>query len=175
MSIENTEPGAEAAVDQSLEEALSRLPDDARLLAAQGLKAARYASTEGYGYLGGLANLRLAESEEGQSVLKMDVTPNILNGAGFVHGGMLFTLADYAMGATTRALLPEGSSAVTLEAKANYLRNVKEGTLTARCETLRQTERLITLETRITDAATNELMMVVTGTFYVLRRGEEDD
>ena len=175
MSLDNVEPGADAAVDQSLEEALARLPDDARVLAAQGVKAARYASTHRYGYLGGLANMRVVESADGQSVLTMEVTPNILNGAGFVHGGMLFTMADYAMGATTRSLLTEGSSAVTLEAKANYIRNVKEGSLVARCEALHQTKRLITLETRISNAENDELMMIVTGTFYIIRTGEDDD
>ena len=175
MSIQNIEPGADAAVDQTLEEALTRLPEDARILAAQGVKAARYASKNPYGYLGGLVNMRVVEAKDGQSVLTMDVTPNGLNPSGYVHGGMLFTLADYSMGATTRSLLSEGSRAVTLEAKANYIRNVKEGQLIARCEALHQTKRLITLETRISNAETDELLMIVTGTFYVIRADESDD
>ncbi len=170
MSIENTEPGAEAAVDQSLEEALARLPEDARVLAAQGVKAARYASTGSYGFLGGLANMRVAESEDGQPVLTMDVTPNILNGAGFVHGGMLFTLADYAMGAAARSLVDEGQRTVTLEAKVNYLSNVREGKLTARCTALHRSSRLIMLETRIRAGDGDELVAIVTGTYYILPR-----
>jgi acyl-CoA thioesterase len=170
----NAEPGANANVDQSVEEALALLPDDARILAAQGVKAARYASVHRYGYLGGLVNMRVEEAEDGTAVLTMDVTPNALNGAGYVHGGMLFTLADYAMGATTRTLLGEGESAVTLEAKANYVSNVKEGRLVARCEALHQSKRLVTLETRINDAASGKLVMIVTGTFYVLKPGEDD-
>ncbi len=162
-------PGAEERVDESLEEALARLPEDARVLAAQGLKAARYASESDYGFLGGLVNMRVVEAEDGEAVLTMDVTPNALNGYGYVHGGMLFTLADYAMGATARSLVEKGASPVTLEAKANYISNVKEGRLVVRCEALHQSKRLITLQARITNADTDELLMLVLGTYYVIR------
>jgi len=37
-----------------------------------------------------------------------------------------------------------------------------------------QTDHLIALETRITDAATNALMMVVTGTYYIIPREAGD-
>ena len=113
--------------------------------------------------------MRVIEAEDGKSVLTMDVTPNALNGYGYVHGGMLFTLADYAMGAAVRALVEEGASPVTLEAKANYLSNVTEGRLVARSEALHQTKHLIMLETRIHAADTEELVMIVTGTFYIIR------
>ncbi len=42
--------------------------------------------------------------------------------------------------------------------------------LIARCTALPQTEHLIALETRITDAATDALMMVVTGTYDIIPR-----
>jgi len=129
-----------------------------------------------FGYLGGLVNMRALESgdDDGDAALAMDVTPNALNRYGYVHGGMLFTLADYAMGVTARGLAGAGKSAVTLEAKANYLTNAREGTLVARCAALHQTEHLIVLETRITDAATDTLMMVVTGTYYISPREAVD-
>jgi len=139
-------------------------------LALLGVAAARAADAgDPFGYLGGLVNMRALESDgDGDAALAMDVTPNALNRYGYVHGGMLFTLADYAMGATARRLAGEDARAVTLEAKANYLTNVTEGGVIARCTALHQTEHLIALETRITDAATDALMMVVTGTYYII-------
>ncbi len=152
----------------------------ARDLALQGVTAARAADAgDPFGYLGGLVNMRALESDDddddnGDAVLAMDVTPNALNRYGYVHGGMLFTLADYAMGATARRLAGEEARAVTLEAKANYLTNVTEGGVIARCTALHQTEHLIALETRITDAATDALMMVVTGTYYIIPQETDD-
>ena len=171
---EHVSPGAQESVDESLEESLSRLPGEARTLAAQGNKAARYAAESRYGYLGGLMNMEVIEAEDGKSVLTAEVTPNVLNGYGYVHGGMLFTLADYAMGATARTLVEKGSSPVTLEAKITYTSNVREGRLLALCEALHQTKRLIMLETRITNADTKELVAIIAGTFYVIREEGEN-
>ena len=168
MTADQTEH-ADEALDELIATALRELPEEVRELAAQGVRAARQVRRHHYGYLGGLVNMRVIEAEDGKSVLTMDVTPNALNGYGYVHGGMLFTLADYAMGAAARALVEEGASPVTLEAKANYLSNVTEGRLVARSEALHQTKHLIMLETRIHAADTDELVMIVTGTFYIIR------
>jgi acyl-CoA thioesterase len=170
-----TSAGAAEQGDGSLEDALAGLPEEARALAARGVKAARYAAEGDYGYLGGLVNMRVVEAEDGNTVLTMDVTPNALNRYGSVHGGMLFTFADYAMGAAARTLVPEGAKPVTLEAKANYVSNVKEGRLLARCTTVNQTKRLIVLETRIVNAETDDLVMIVTGTYYIIGADEGDE
>ncbi len=168
MADTATDP-AEATFEDLIAKALAALPDDVREQAAQGIRAAREVHRHQYGYLGGLVNMRVVESDDGQSVLTMDVTPNALNSYGYVHGGMLFTLADYAMGAAAKSLVKEGESPVTLEAKANYLSNVKEGCLIARCQALHQGKHLIMLEARIFSADTDELVMIVTGTFYIIR------
>ncbi|MCO5236896.1 MAG: hotdog fold thioesterase [Chitinophagaceae bacterium] len=42
--------------------------------------------------------IRLIEAAEGYSKLQMDVRDEMLNGAGVVHGGVLFSLADSAFG-----------------------------------------------------------------------------
>ncbi len=153
--------------EASIEELVAGLSPEARALAARGVAAARAAEGP-FGYLGGLVNMRALEQDDGDAALVMDVTPNVLNRYGYVHGGMLFTLADYAMGAAARTLIGEDQSTVTLEAKANYLTNVKEGQLVARCSALHQTERLIMLETRITASGSDDPIMVVTGTYYII-------
>jgi acyl-CoA thioesterase len=159
--------GDPAEIEEAL---LASLPEAARALARQGIRAA-ITATEGHtGYLGGLVNLRVVESEDGDSVVTMDVTPNSLNSAGFVHGGMLFTLADYAMGLAARSLVDEDHGVVTLEAKANYLTNVREGRLVAACQTLHHGQHVIMLETRIADAESGDLIVIVTGTFYVVKK-----
>ncbi len=169
--------GAEGApADATVARMIGDLSPRARDLALQGVSAARAADAgDPFGYLGGLVNMRALESDgDGDAALAMDVTPNALNRYGYVHGGMLFTLADYAMGVTARRFAGEDARAVTLEAKANYLTNVTEGGIIARCTALHQTEHLIALETRIVDAATDALMMVVTGTYYIIPREAGD-
>jgi len=164
--------GAGESFDDLIDRALTTLPDDVRALAVHGITAARRVHENQQGYLGALVNMRQVETEDGKVTMTMDVTPNALNGYGYVHGGMLFTLADYAMGAASRTLVAEDENPVTLEAKANYIGNVKSGRLLARSEALHRGKHLIMLETRIHEADTNELIMIVTGTFYIVR-GEQ--
>ncbi len=172
MTDTTTDP-AEATFEDLIAKALAALPDDVREQAAQGIRAAREVHRHQYGYLGGLVNMRVVESDDGQSVLTMDVTPNALNSYGYVHGGMLFTLADYAMGAAARSLVPKGSSPVTLEAKINFVGNVKEGRVVARCQALHQGKRLIMMETRLHEGDSDELIAIVTGTFYIIKDEDE--
>ncbi len=170
--------GGGASDDATVARMVGDLSPHARDLALQGAEAARAADEgDAFGYLGALVNMRALESDGDDAALAMDVTPNALNRYGYVHGGMLFTLADYAMGTAARGLAGEGKSAVTLEAKANYLTNAREGMLVARCIALHQTEHLIVLETRIVDAKTDALMMVVTGTYDIIprRAGDADE
>ena len=169
-----TGPGTVTKFDTLAEESAASLPENARELAAQAIKAALIAGETQYGFLGGLVNMCVEDADDGKAVLTMDVTPNALNGYGYVHGGMLFPLADYAMGATARTLVEKGASPVTLEAKANYVNNVKEGRLISHCEALHQGKHLITLETRIFSAESKELVMIVTGTFYIIRDDAKD-
>jgi acyl-CoA thioesterase len=169
MSDDATSPAPGAEPPEAWGQLLATFPPGGRELAAQALRAA--AAAEGdYGFLGGLVNMREEPTADGRATLTMDVTPNVLNRYGYVHGGMLFTLADYAMGAAARSLVEEGQSTVTLEAKVNYLSNVREGRLTARCTALHRSSRLIMLETRIHAGDGDELVAIVTGTYYILPR-----
>ena len=175
MSDDATPPAAPAADHaDAWRRILATFPAEGRELAEQALRAA--ASAEGdYGFLGGLVNMREEPTADGSATLTMDVTPNALNRYGRVHGGMLFTLADYAMGAAARSLVEEGQGTVTLEAKVNYLTNVRGGRLTARCAALHRSSHLIMLETRIHADDGDELLAIVTGTYYILpREGDAD-
>jgi acyl-CoA thioesterase len=170
-----TTPGDDGAVlDDLIDQAVERLSDDARELAAQALKAAKIATSHGHGYLGALVNMDRRDDGDGRTVVTMDVTRNALNGYGYVHGGMLFTLADYAMGFTTQQLVGDTHDTVTLEAKANYLENVREGRIVARTEALHRSKRLVTLETRIHDLSSDQLLMIVTGTFYLIPKEHQE-
>ncbi len=110
----------------ALRELPARVPPEAHELAAQGRRAAARAGGD-FGYLGGLGDMRAEPTADGGAVVTMAVTPNVPNRYGHVHGGMLFTLADYAMGAAARSLVEAGQGTVTLEAKVNYLANCGAG------------------------------------------------
>jgi uncharacterized protein (TIGR00369 family) len=79
-----------------------------------------------------LLGLRLLSYGEGETVFEMDAAPEHANPMGTVQGGVICALADAAMGMAYASTLGDGESFTTLELKANYLRPVVDGTLTAK-------------------------------------------
>jgi uncharacterized protein (TIGR00369 family) len=79
-----------------------------------------------------LMGFRFVSIEPGVAVFEIEADPaRHGNPMGTVHGGVLCTLADSAMGMAYAATLAEGESFTTLEIKINFLRPVWRATLTA--------------------------------------------
>ncbi len=68
---------------------------------------------------------------DGESRFEMEAGRRHHNPMGTVHGGVLCTLADSAMGMAFASTLGEGETFTTLEVKINFLRPVFEGKLFA--------------------------------------------
>jgi uncharacterized protein (TIGR00369 family) len=81
--------------------------------------------------------LELVESGDGYATVEMTPTEDMANHSGFVHGGMISTLADSAMGRSLRTLVPGVVRAMSFDLKLNFINAAKIG------ETLRATGRVI--------------------------------
>jgi len=69
--------------------------------------------------------------ELGQAVIEFEMKKHHANTMGTLHGGVICTIADTAMGVVFATMLEEGESLTTLELKINYLKPVWKGTLLA--------------------------------------------
>ncbi len=78
-----------------------------------------------------LVGFRMLSFGDGVSRFEMEAGRRHHNPMGTVHGGILCTLADSAMGMAFASTLDEGETFTTLEIKVNYLRPVFEGKLFA--------------------------------------------
>jgi uncharacterized protein (TIGR00369 family) len=67
----------------------------------------------------------------GEAVIELDMTEQHFNASGTLHGGVLCTIADTAMGVAFATMLEEGEALTTLELKINFLRPVWTGKLLA--------------------------------------------
>jgi acyl-CoA thioesterase len=84
--------------------------------------------------------------------IECPVRPDLLNGAGVLHGGVTATVADAAMGIGLSHVLGKGRPITTVEMKINYLRPVTEGKLVARSYVLRVGKTLSTGRVDLFDA-----------------------
>ena len=71
--------------------------------------------------------IELIEYAPGRSRWALDVQPVHTNTHGVVHGGVLFTLADTAMGSALFGALQPGQICATINIKINYFKPVFGG------------------------------------------------
>ena len=77
--------------------------------------------------------------------------PERCTAGGLLHGGALMALADTCGGVCAFLNLPEGArGTATVESKTNFLRAVREGTVTANTRPLHVGRTLVVLETELT-------------------------
>jgi uncharacterized protein (TIGR00369 family) len=81
--------------------------------------------------------ISLVRAAQGEVELACEPTDAHLNLQGFVHGGVIATLADSAMGLAVRSALERGRRHVTIELGLHYLRPVRPGQLVAIGRTIR--------------------------------------
>ena len=101
-----------------------------------------------------LLGMWISEVSEGRVVFAMEASEYHYNPLGTVHGGVMATLLDSAMGCAVQSTLPAGTSYTTLELKVNYLRPVTSKTGIVYCEgkIIYVGGRIATAEGRLVDA-----------------------
>lgn len=101
-----------------------------------------------------LMGMWITEVSEGRIIFAAEPAEYHYNPLGTVHGGVMATLLDSALGCAVQTMLPAGTSYTTLELKVNYLRPITANTGTVYCEgkIIHLGGRIATAEGRLTDA-----------------------
>src|SRR5262245_10021204 len=89
--------------------------------------------------------------EPGHAVFEMEVDERHHNPMGTLHGGIYCDLADAAMGFAYASTLAEGESFTTIELKINFLRAVRQGSLTAEARVVKAGSTLGYVECEVMD------------------------
>ena len=108
------------------------------------------------------------EGGPGTAVVALAVDDRHLNPNGVVHGGVVFTMVDTAMGRATLSVLDEGCRCASIEVSVRYLRPVVEGRLVATATVLRAGRRIVHLEGAVHVDGDDRPVAVVQSSFAVL-------
>ena len=108
------------------------------------------------------------DGPDGAAIAFLDVDDRHLNPNGIVHGGVVFTLADTAMGRATMAVLGDGQICASIEVSVRYLRPIPGGRLVATASVLRAGRRIVHLECSVTVDDDDRPVAVLQGSFAVL-------
>jgi uncharacterized protein (TIGR00369 family) len=93
--------------------------------------------------------VELASFGMGWCETKVNVSPLLRQQHGFVHAGVLMTLADHTCGGAAASTVPEDRDVITVENKVSFLRPAAGLVLICRAEVLRAGRNLIFVEAAV--------------------------
>jgi acyl-CoA thioesterase len=116
--------------------------------------------------------METVETGEGTATVEMIPTEDMSNHAGFVHGGMLSTLADSAMGRSVRTLKPGVVRSMSFDLKLSFISAARIGEkLRATAHVIHAGRRTVVTACQI-QAPDGKLVATASGTFAVTREKE---
>jgi len=107
--------------------------------------------------------MRLVELRPGFAKTRIQLEERHLNSIGTVHGGAIFTLADFAFGAAVKT---GGKVAPAISTNLSFLRATRSGTLYAEATEISRSRKLSVCTVRVTNDA-GELVALFQGTAYI--------
>jgi 1,4-dihydroxy-2-naphthoyl-CoA hydrolase len=94
--------------------------------------------------------IELVEASPERVIGKLAWTPELTTTGGAMNGGALMSLADNCGGICAFLNLPEGAAGTaTIESKTNFLRGVRDGSVTATTTPLHRGRNTAVLETEL--------------------------
>ena len=107
--------------------------------------------------------LEIEPGEEGTGSVRVDAGEDHLNPHGTVHGGLIATMIDVAMG--TAVATAGGDSPVTVALTVTYLEPGQPGLLEARARVRKRGKRLLVVEAEVVQG--DDVVADALGTFSV--------
>jgi uncharacterized protein (TIGR00369 family) len=93
--------------------------------------------------------IELTACGRGWCETRVHATPVLRQQHGFIHAGVLMTLADHTCGGAAASTVPEGRDVITIENKVSFLRPASGLNLTCRAEVLRAGKNVIFVEATV--------------------------
>src|SRR5215469_1638609 len=104
--------------------------------------------------------IELISFGDGWCESQLNVAPSLAQQHGFVHAGVLMTLADHTCGGAAATMLPQGQDVITVENKISFLRPASGSEVFCRGQVLRAGKSLIFTEGEVTVERDNKRLIV---------------
>ncbi|PKN11405.1 MAG: phenylacetic acid degradation protein [Deltaproteobacteria bacterium HGW-Deltaproteobacteria-4] len=107
--------------------------------------------------------IELLEIEPGMARARMAIAPHHFNGANTVHGGAIFTLADFVFAVASNSY---GPMAMGINTSVSFVKAAISGTLYAEAEEQSRNPKLATYTVNVTDDS-GDLVALFQGMVYL--------
>jgi uncharacterized protein (TIGR00369 family) len=99
-----------------------------------------------------LIGVQLDDARPGEVDVSLEIQPQHLNLQGLLHGGLIATLADIAMGLAVRTKLEPGARHVTVALDMQYLSAARNGRVSAQGRVVRAGRQIAQADADVLDA-----------------------
>ena len=93
--------------------------------------------------------IELTAFGDGWCETRLKIAPSQLQQHGFVHAGVVMTMADHTCGGAAVTMAPDGRDVITIENKVSFLQPAPASVLFCRAVTLRAGKRIVFVEADI--------------------------
>ncbi|OPX67266.1 MAG: Thioesterase superfamily protein [Methanoregulaceae archaeon PtaB.Bin056] len=118
-----------------------------------------------------LMGIEVEQAAGGQGVISMKVRPDMLNGEGWLQGGIFTALADEAMVLGIYSLTAPGEQVATISETTTFLGGARDGTLLATGKVVRKGKRVVFAEAEVRDGAAGGRLLSRSSAAFALRSG----
>ncbi|WML67625.1 MAG: hypothetical protein METHP_01168 [Methanoregula sp. SKADARSKE-2] len=115
-----------------------------------------------------LMGIEVVSLEPGKAILKMQVRPAMLNGAGWLQGGMLVALADEAVALATYPGLDETEGSATISESTSFIRGAREGVISAEGRLLKKGRRVAFEEAEVFTGSDERIILSRTSAAFAV-------
>jgi acyl-CoA thioesterase len=118
-----------------------------------------------------LMGIDIIAYDDGKAILGMDVRPDMLNGEGWMQGGIFTALCDEAMALALYTVLEDDNIITTISETTSFLRGVQRGRIIAQGRVIKKGRRVAFAEGDVREAEGNGALLSLSGaSFAILKR-----
>ena len=114
-----------------------------------------------------LLGLAIEKLENGYCKSNLEIKDSFLNGHKFVHGGVIYSIADISMGVAVYSTLKKDEETATIEIKINYLKPADTKILICDAKVIQKGKNIAVLEAEI--KCDDNLIVIAQGTFSIYK------
>ena len=114
-----------------------------------------------------LIGAKLELAEKGSVTISCRGKDTLTQQQGFLHGGVVTTLADVSCGYAALTVMPEDAEVLSVEFKINFLRPASVETIVATGEVMKVGRTLVIAESTVTDANNGAVIAKMLATMIV--------
>ena len=121
-----------------------------------------------------LMGITLGPLGKGEAMLSMQVRPDMLNGVGWLQGGLFTALCDEAMALALFTVLDEDEGIATISESTSFLQGIRTGRITARGRVVKKGRSVAFLEGMVTNSDDGSLLSETVASFAIMPKRLEE-